>query len=156
MKNHRWIQRLAELEQQYFANTDGAALLDAVSLCLTTGTPAPEWVQARFLNAWELLWKSGQAWTLDAAFHIERPQNRRQGRYRKDQLSLYIFLTVLDYKRRNPGPMCTDLFDAVAEELNEAAKSGEDPKLQDLKFSGTIVQEGYYTQLAALSRVTKN
>ena len=48
------------------------------------------------------------------------------------------------HHRDNGVPISRDLFELVAEELNEELSAARDDALTDLYFNGTDVQEAYY------------
>lgn len=142
---------LAKYETEFNAG-DGSALLNAVRVCLECGCDAPKWLKRGF-NVALIKYESGESWTLDEAFNVQRPKGRHRKRYRKDVLANIMWQEVKRLhtagKKLTPpvGQIRRPLFESVAEELN--ARTGE---LYDgLKFNGTDVQEAYY----AFENVTK-
>ncbi len=136
--------RLDHLQRQ-FESGDGHALLNAVGICLNTGTKAPNWVQTGFNAAWTVRWESGQARTLDDAFDIQRPKGWSQKRSQKDAITTLIWQSVVQYRQKHKVAIDRDLFEAVAEEWNQQRElEPEDSMLHGLKINGTDVQEAYY------------
>ena len=132
-------EKLAELEGRYSAG-ESEALLDAVGICINTGTKAPQWVEMGFNAAWLVRYQGNQARTLGEAFGVERPSNWRQGRAQKDVLRFVIWQRVLHERRENAAPIGRALFEEVAEALSSE---------YGVKINGTDVSEAYYA-------VTKN
>lgn len=138
----------AALLEQYesdFKAGDGCALINAVSVCLNHHFDAPKWVETGF-NTALIKYASGESWTLDDAFNVQRKTKRRQKRFRKDFLSSLIWQKVAKYHSAGEA-IGRALFELVAEELNDKAGGVGD----GLKFNGTDVQEAYY----AFKGVTK-
>jgi hypothetical protein len=131
--------------KEQYDNGDRAALLDAAAFCLDSGTAAPKWVRGKFTVAWLIKWKWGIARTLDEAFGISRPANWRQKRVRKDAFDGVLWREVIRLHREGGKPIGRDLFEQVAEEINQEASEGsEEGILSGLSFNGTDVQEAYY------------
>ena len=139
----RYTRILADLKAKY-DDGETSALLEAVSFCLTCGVAAPEWVISRFGQAWEVRWAYGLSRTLGEAFDIERPKNWHKRRAQKDRMIFIMWRKVVHHHRDNGVPISRDLFELVADELNEELAATRDDALADLHFNGTDVQEAYY------------
>ncbi len=124
-----------EFRRRYDAG-ETRALFDAISSCLAHGIKAPDWVWQAYHVAW-LKWSMADCRTLDEAFGVARPKGWSRKRAKKDAYVFVLWNFVVKYRRENPETSITrDLFEAVAEKLNEANA--------DMKVNATDVQSAYY------------
>jgi hypothetical protein len=112
------VLMVQERQKQFEAGEDWA-LLDALDLCMRTGTPIPLWIANAFGERY-LDWLAFRAKSLDSAFRVKREKGTRVShRANRERLKPHVVRRVQQLHAEGKGmPIDTALFERVGEDLN--------------------------------------
>ena len=116
------VQAVKQCRERYEAGDD-LALLDAVDICIRSGTTVPVWAANAFSDRY-LAWRSFQTKTLDDAFKVHRPKGAHLStRARRQQL---LPMVVREYRRLKDATPSIDLFEVIGKNLNIPAGTAKE------------------------------
>lgn len=106
--------------QGHFQRGDHAALLSAVSYCLFTGHPAPEWVRVAWIERLDK-WRTLEVRTLDEAFQVRHQKNKKLSKEKKFlEIAGAIFERICQAYEIHQA-IDDDTFEAIGREFNISA-----------------------------------
>jgi hypothetical protein len=100
---------------QFHKTKDGMWLFEAIRACAQYGEPIPAYVREHFDNALQR-YATGEAWSLDDAFQVSRPKNKKQPAHQnKQRYAQAIWLEVRRLHNGGKGmPIDESLFQDIA------------------------------------------